>query len=71
MNIPFCIQSCSKPLSYALVQRDHNAEYVHKFVGHEPSGRSFNEITLNPQSKYKRIVDLNKIKMMDQKAILR
>lgn len=42
----FCIQSCSKPLSYLLALNDFGTEYVHKSVGMEPSGRAFNEICL-------------------------
>ncbi|KAK3090817.1 hypothetical protein FSP39_014919, partial [Pinctada imbricata] len=51
VNVPFCLQSTSKPLTYALAQNDFDPEYVHKYVGHEPSGRSFNEISLNTQNK--------------------
>lgn len=50
-NVPFSLQSCSKPLTYCMVQsNDDNIERVHKYVGHEPSGRSFNEISLDYQS---------------------
>lgn len=42
----FCIQSCSKPLSYLLALNEFGKEYVHKSVGMEPSGRAFNEICL-------------------------
>ncbi|XP_061174217.1 glutaminase kidney isoform, mitochondrial-like isoform X1 [Saccostrea echinata] len=53
-SIPFSIQSCSKPLTYCMVQStgsDENIERIHKYVGHEPSGRSFNEISLDYQNK--------------------
>lgn len=51
-NVPFSLQSCSKPLTYCMVQsNDDNIERVHKYVGHEPSGRSFNEISLDYQKK--------------------
>lgn len=43
----FCVQSASKPVSYCLALEEHGEEYVHSFVGHEPSGRGFNELTLN------------------------
>ena len=42
----FCIQSCSKPLSYLLALNEFGEEYVHACVGTEPSGRAFNEMTL-------------------------
>lgn len=47
VNIPFCLQSMSKPLTYALVLDDLGPEVVHDYVGHEPSGTAFNEISLN------------------------
>jgi glutaminase len=42
----FCIQSCSKPISYLLALDKFTGNYVHKYVGTEPSGRPFNEIVL-------------------------
>ena len=52
-SVPFSLQSCSKPLTYCMVQStDEYIERVHKYVGHEPSGRSFNEISLDYQSMY-------------------
>ena len=42
----FCIQSCSKPLSYLVALNKFGEEYVHSSVGTEPSGRAFNEMTL-------------------------
>jgi glutaminase len=48
----FCLQSCVKPLTYCLARRLHTKSdgvdcFVHKHVGYEPSGRSFNEFALN------------------------
>jgi glutaminase len=46
----FCLQSCCKPLSYCLARVINHAESgidVHKHVGYEPSGRSFNSFVLN------------------------
>lgn len=43
----FCLQSCSKVLTYLLASNIHDSEYVHKHVGHEPSGRSFNDFVFN------------------------
>ena len=45
-NQNFCIQSCSKPLSYLIALNDFGEDHVHKCVGTEPSGRKFNEMTL-------------------------
>ena len=44
----FCIQSCSKPLSYLVALNEFGEAYVHSSVGTEPSGRAFNEMTLKP-----------------------
>lgn len=49
-DIPFCIQSCSKPLNYALAVSLHGSREVHKYVGQEPSGRTFNDLTLDHNS---------------------
>ena len=46
-NIDFCIQSCSKPLSYCVAHEMLGSSYVHDRVGYEPSGQSFNAFVLN------------------------
>lgn len=43
----FCVQSVCKPINYCLTLEEHGAEMVHRHVGREPSGRGFNELTLN------------------------
>ena len=43
----FCVQSCSKPITYGLALEELGEEEVHKYVGTEPSGRTFNELALN------------------------
>ena len=43
----FCLQSCSKPLSYCIARELNNLKNVHNHVGYEPSGRSFNAFELN------------------------
>ena len=43
---PF-FQSCSKPFTYAVGLNELGADEVHKYVGQEPSGRMFNELTLD------------------------
>ena len=43
----FTLQSSCKPLLYAAALEEHGEEKVHSHVGREPSGLSFNELTLN------------------------
>lgn len=43
----FCLQSTCKPINYCLALQDLGEDKVHKHVGREPSGRSFNELSLN------------------------
>ncbi|KAK6167742.1 hypothetical protein SNE40_021703 [Patella caerulea] len=51
VDVPVCLQSVSKPLTYALVLNEQTPEVVHQYVGHEPSGRQFNEIKLSADNK--------------------
>lgn len=44
---PFCLQSCIKPLEYALAVHEFGTEHVHTYVGKEPSGVKFNKLSLN------------------------
>lgn len=46
-KVPFCLQSCVKPLKYAVAVHDYSTEYVHSFIGKEPSGLRFNKLFLN------------------------
>lgn len=46
----FCVQSCSKPITYCLAL-EAIGEAVHKYVGAEPSGKTFNELTLNAKGQ--------------------
>jgi len=46
-KVPFCVQSCMKPINYCIAQELVGAEIVHKHVSYEPSGLNFNELTLN------------------------
>lgn len=50
-NIPFTIQSCSKPLTYGIALEELTQLEVHKYVGQEPSGRNFNELILDHNKK--------------------
>lgn len=43
----FCVQSTCKPISYAIALDELGRDVVHRHVGREPSGRGFNELTLN------------------------
>ena len=46
-TVDFSVQSCAKPLNYCLALEEHGAEHVHRYVGREPSGRGFNELSLD------------------------
>ncbi|XP_034476488.1 putative glutaminase 2 isoform X9 [Drosophila innubila] len=48
---PFTLQSCSKPLTYAIALEKLGPKVVHSFVGQEPSGRNFNELVLDQNSE--------------------
>ncbi|KAG1973685.1 glutaminase liver isoform, mitochondrial [Pimephales promelas] len=50
-NVPFCLQSCVKPLEYALAVHEAGTEHVHKYVGKEPSGLKFNKLFLDEEDK--------------------
>lgn len=50
-SIPFTLQSCSKPLTYAIALDRLGQELVHQYVGQEPSGRNFNELVLDYNSE--------------------
>ena len=43
----FCVQSCSKPITYGVALELFGEDVVHNFIGKEPSGRNFNELCLN------------------------
>jgi glutaminase len=45
----FCLQSVSKTALYCLALDEHGTDAVHRHVGREPSGQSFNELALNPR----------------------
>ena len=46
-EIPFCIQSCSKALNYAISIADLGPKKVHQHLGKEPSGIGFNQIQVS------------------------
>jgi glutaminase len=41
----FSIQSCVKPMMYAVAVEDRGLSLVHRHVGFEPSGLAFNEVS--------------------------
>ncbi|XP_053967186.1 glutaminase liver isoform, mitochondrial isoform X3 [Anastrepha ludens] len=51
VEIPFTLQSCSKPLTYAIALEKLGPKVVHSYVGQEPSGRNFNELVLDHNNK--------------------
>ena len=46
-NTDFCLQSTCKPINYCIAHESLGESVVHKHIGREPSGRSFNEMALN------------------------
>ncbi|XP_071399586.1 glutaminase kidney isoform, mitochondrial-like [Centroberyx affinis] len=50
-KVPFCLQSCVKPLEYAIAVHELGTEHVHHFVGKEPSGLKFNKLSLDEEDK--------------------
>ena len=43
----FTLQSVCKPVNYGIALEQHGVDAVHAFIGHEPSGVSFNELALD------------------------
>lgn len=50
-RVGFSVQSCMKPINYCIALEEHGVEAVHAIVGREPSGRGFNELSLNKEHK--------------------
>jgi glutaminase len=46
VDVYHSIQSVCKPLNYAYALANEGEEFTHKFVGVEPSGRRFNDLTM-------------------------
>ncbi|MGW2597925.1 glutaminase A [Streptomyces klenkii] len=46
-GVKFCLQSVSKTVSYCITLEEHGPDTVHRYVGREPSGQGFNELTFN------------------------
>ena len=51
----------SKPITYALTLEELGTEIVHRYQGREPSGRMFNEIVLDHNSKNPSILSYFKL----------
>ena len=49
--MPFTIQSAGKPYTYALAVNELGTDCVHRYVGYEPSGESFDCIKLGSDGK--------------------
>lgn len=47
----YCIQSCSKPLSYALAIMENGFNKVKKHINTEPSGKAFNAMEFDEDNK--------------------
>jgi len=47
VDVGFTVQSCSKPVTYALAETLLGVETITNHVGHEPSGKSFNAFVLD------------------------
>lgn len=50
-DIHFSAQSTCKPINYCLALEERGEDKVHEYIGREPSGHGFNEITLNSENK--------------------
>jgi glutaminase len=48
---PYCVQSCCKPINYCVNRQALGRSAVHTYIGREPSGRGFNELTLNHEGR--------------------
>lgn len=50
-DVDFTAQSCMKPINYCIALEELGEAAVHEVVGREPSGRGFNELTLNDEHR--------------------
>lgn len=50
-GVEFSVQSCGKPLNYCLALEQFGVDEVHRYIGREPSGRGFNELSLDGGGK--------------------
>lgn len=47
----FSLQSTCKPVNYCMALEEHGSRLVHRYIGREPSGASFNELALNKDGR--------------------
>lgn len=47
----YCAQSTCKPINYSMLLETLGVDTVHRYIGREPSGRGFNELTLNHEGR--------------------
>ena len=47
----FPVESTCKPVNYCLALEEHGEKAVHTYIGHEPSGVGFNELTLDKRNR--------------------
>ncbi len=57
-KVPFCLQSCVKPLEYAIAVHEHGTERIHQYVGMEPSGFKFNKLSLDEEGGWESVIDV-------------
>jgi glutaminase len=50
-NIRYCIQSCSKPLTYMLALKENGFSKVAEHINTEPSGKQFNALEFDEDNK--------------------
>ena len=50
-NVLFSAQSTCKPINYCLALSENGEQFVHEYIGREPSGHGFNEITLDSKNR--------------------
>jgi glutaminase len=62
VQVPFCVQSCSKVVTYAIAQSLHGPNKVHQHVGVEPSGRAFNQMCLDERNHDADIYTIRQLK---------
>ncbi|MGI9419158.1 MAG: glutaminase A [Geminicoccaceae bacterium] len=46
-HVFFPVESTCKPANYCMALEEHGEQAVHAYIGHEPSGASFNELALD------------------------
>lgn len=50
-QVNFCVQSVMKPINYCIALEENGEAGTHRWIGREPSGRGFNELTLNKEGR--------------------